>query len=67
MAQTILQAELQKLPESVQQDVSDLLIKANKKLLATKGLKKRTFGYGKGRVKISEDFNAPLDVFKAFE
>lgn len=64
MKQSEIIQKLSKLPEDMLQSASDyidfLLLKAQKD--ADKDLKQRMFGIGKGKGKIADDFNAPLDV-----
>ena len=59
--------QLKQLPENLQQEVLDfigyLLMKHN---LDTAHRSKPTFGSAKGKYKIAEDFDAPLESFKEY-
>ncbi|MCP9765970.1 type II toxin-antitoxin system VapB family antitoxin [Lacihabitans soyangensis] len=58
--------EIGKLPHNLQSEVLAFieLLKAKQENLSKK--KQREFGIGKGKIKISEDFDAPLEDFKDY-
>lgn len=58
--------EIGKLPQNLQNEVLAFieLLKAKQENLSKK--KQREFGFGKGKIKISEDFDAPLEDFKDY-
>jgi hypothetical protein len=58
--------EIGKLPQNLQTEVLAFieLLKTKQENLSKK--KQREFGIGKGKIKISEDFDAPLEDFKDY-
>jgi hypothetical protein len=60
MTKATLKAAIQKLHPSTQLEIAEWLMKKQKE---GQPIKKRIFGCAKGKVKMAEDFNAPLDVF----
>ena len=66
MTTTALQIEINSLPVNLRQEVADFVeFLKTKKSPATK-LKSREFGYAKGKIKLSKDFDEPLDMFKDY-
>jgi hypothetical protein len=64
MSNTSLKIEIDSLPLSLRKEVADfvafLKMKSNKKST----IKQREFGFAKGKIQLSKDFDEPLDIFK---
>lgn len=58
--------EINTLPKALRDEVSDFIEFLKKKAKTKSKLKKREFGCMKGKIKLSEDFDAPLDEFKGY-
>jgi hypothetical protein len=66
MTTTALQIEINSLPVNLRQEIANFVeFLKTKKKTSTK-LKSREFGYSKGKIKLSKDFDEPLDVFKDY-
>jgi len=61
-----LTKEIETLPSELQQEVVDLVELLKIKHQQKQPLKEREFGFAKGKVKLHEDFDAPLDEFKDY-
>lgn len=66
MTTTALQIEINSLPINLRQEVADFVEFLKTKKVAKPKLKKREFGYAKGKIKLSKDFDKPLDMFKDY-
>lgn len=66
MGATQLLKEIETLPESLRKEVEDFVSFLKEKHVKTKTLEKREYGYAKGKVKMSADFDAPLEDFKDY-
>ena len=66
MTNTSLKIEIESLPNSLRKEVADFVafLKTKNKRKAT--VKSREFGYAKGKIKLSNDFDEPLDIFKDY-
>lgn len=66
MTNTSLKIEINSLPKSLRDEVADFVefLKNKSKLRPT--TKRREFGYAKGKIKLSKDFDQPLDIFNEF-
>ena len=64
MSNTSLKIDIDSLPISLRKEVADfvafLKMKSNKKST----IKQREFGFAKGKIQLSKDFDEPLDIFK---
>ena len=58
--------KINSLPENLKKEVQDFVEFLQSKTLKESGEKPRTFGCLKGKIKVAEDFDAPLDDFKAY-
>ncbi len=63
-----LQVNIESLPISLQQEVLDFVdfLKSKSEVRKTK-LKTRQFGYAKGKIFLSKDFDAPLEMFNDYK
>jgi hypothetical protein len=70
MEQVILLHQIEQLPDSLKNEVSDfidfLLSKNELTPGKSKNGKRNGFGCLKGKISISDDFNAPIDDFKEY-
>jgi Protein of unknown function (DUF2281) len=71
MLETAILENLEKLPESLKEDVlhyvESLVAQHSKTLAATeKPAKRGGFGIWKGKIKIADDFDEPLEDFKDY-
>jgi len=66
MSDLQLYNEFHSLPEELRKEVADFIKFLKSKKLKTKKLRERKFGALKGKIKISKDFDAPLDDFKEY-
>ena len=66
MTSTSLKIDLNSLPKSIRDEVADFVEFLKKKNKTKTKLKAREFGFAKGKIKLSDDFDAPLDEFKAY-
>ncbi|MCA6514869.1 MAG: DUF2281 domain-containing protein [Chitinophagaceae bacterium] len=66
MANTALNIEINSLPKALRQEVADFVAFLKAKTKSKKQLKQREFGFAKGKIKLSKDFDEPLDIFKEY-
>ena len=66
MTNTTLKFEINSLPKSLRDEVAAFIRDLKKRSKGTKQVKNREFGYFKGKVKLSSDFDTPLDEFKEY-
>ena len=64
MTNTSLKIDINSLPKSLRDEVADFVKFLKKKSKTNSKLKTREFGYAKGKIKLSADFDEPLDDFK---
>ena len=66
MTNKSLKIEIESLPNSLRKEVADFVafFKTKNKRKAT--VKSRKFGYAKGKIKLSNDFDEPLDIFEEY-
>jgi hypothetical protein len=66
MTNTSLKIDIESLPISLRKEVADFVafLKTKNKRKAT--VKSREFGYAKGKIQLSKDFDEPLDIFKEY-
>jgi len=66
MTKTSLNIEINSLPKSLQDEVADfvafLKTKSNNKF----SVKHREFGYAKGKIQLSKDFDKPIEMFNNY-
>jgi hypothetical protein len=66
MTNTALQIEINNLPINLRQEVADFVdFLKTKKVKKTKN-KFREFGFAKGKIKLSDDFDEPLELFQEY-
>jgi len=63
MTTTNLQIEINSLPMNLRQEVADFVEFLKTKSSNKPKLKSREFGYAKGKIKMSDDFDEPLEMF----
>ncbi|MBC7694120.1 MAG: DUF2281 domain-containing protein [Burkholderiales bacterium] len=66
MTTTALQIEINSLPINLRQEVADFVEFLKTKKVINSKLKKREFGYAKGKIELAKDFDKPLDMFKDY-
>lgn len=66
MTNTTLKFEINSLPLEMRSEVSDFIAFLKKKVKNSPTIKEREFGFAKGKISISDDFDAPLDEFKEY-
>jgi flagellar biosynthesis regulator FlaF len=66
MTNTSLKLEINSLPKELRAEVADFVEFLKKKSRTKSKLKSREFGFAKGKIKLSVDFDEPLDEFKNY-
>ncbi|GAB2543593.1 type II toxin-antitoxin system VapB family antitoxin [Spirosoma aerophilum] len=66
MSTTALLSEISALPPELRREVEDFVAFLRAKKQRSTKLEKREFDYAKGKVKLSDDFDAPLDDFNEY-
>lgn len=66
MTNTALKMEINSMPKALRDEVSDFVEFLKKKSKIKSKLKAREFGFAKGKIKLSTDFDEPLDDFKNY-
>lgn len=66
MTNTSLKMEINSLPKAFRDEVSDFVEFLKKKNRTKSKLKKREFGCLKGKIKLSKNFDKPLEEFKNY-
>jgi hypothetical protein len=66
MTNTSLKFEINSLPKTLRDEVADFVEFLKKKSKTKSKLKTREFGYAKGKIKLSDDFDEPLDEFNNY-
>jgi len=68
MTNTTLKLEINSLPKELRAEVADFVefLKRKSKAKSQPKLKAREFGYAKGKITLSPDFDEPLDEFKDY-
>ena len=66
MTNTSLKIEINSLPKTLRDEVADFVEFLKKKSKTKFKLKMREFGYAKGKIELSDDFDEPLDDFKKY-
>jgi hypothetical protein len=68
MTNTTLKLEINSLPKELRAEVADFVefLKRKSKSKSKPKLKAREFGYAKGKITLSSDFDEPLDDFKDY-
>jgi hypothetical protein len=68
MTNTTLKLEINSLPKELRAEVADFVefLKRKSKSKTKPKLKAREFGYAKGKITLSSDFDEPLDDFKDY-
>lgn len=66
MTNTSLKLEINSLPADLRAEVADFVEFLKKKSKTKTKLKSREFGFAKGKIKLSADFDEPLDEFKKY-
>lgn len=66
MTNTSLKMEINTMPKALRDEVSDFVAFLKKKSKPKSKLKAREYGFAKGKIKLSADFDEPLDEFKNY-
>lgn len=66
MTNTSLKIEIESLPISLRKEVADFIEFLKMKNKKSGTIKSREFGYAKGKIQLSKDFDEPLDIFKEY-
>jgi hypothetical protein len=66
MPNSSLIIEIESLPVSLRQEVADVVAFLKMKNKKKVTIKSRELGYAKGKIRLSEDFDEPLDIFKDY-
>ena len=66
MTSTHLNIEINNLPISLRQEIAHFVEFLKLKNDLTNQSKEREFGFAKGKIKLSDDFDEPLDLFKDY-
>lgn len=66
MTDTTLKLEINSLPKEMREEVADFVEFLKTKSKSKSKLKAREFGFAKGKIKLSSDFDEPLDEFKEY-
>ena len=61
-----LNFDINSLPKSLRKEVVDFVDYLKQKNTNKEKLRKREFGFAKGKIKLSSDFDKPLDEFKEY-
>jgi hypothetical protein len=64
-SQTI-QQEINSLPTHLKKEVLDFVLFLKFKMKSNNNIKSRKLGVAKGKIKLADDFNAPIDEFKDY-
>ena len=67
MTNTSLKFEINSLPKSLRDEVANFVAFLKNKNKTKQKLKRREFGFAKGKIKLSKDFDEQLDSFKDYE
>ena len=66
MTDTTLKLEINSLPKEMRAEVADFVEFLKTKSKSKTKLKAREFGFAKGKIKLSPDFDEPLDEFNQY-
>ena len=66
MTNTALNIEINSLPKALREEVADFVAFLKTKNKSNKQIKQREFGFAKGKIQLSKDFDEPLDIFKDY-
>ena len=66
MTNTSLKIDINSLPKALRDEVADFVAFLKKKSKIKSKLKVREFGYAKGKIELSKDFDEPLEEFKNY-
>ena len=66
MQNKLLKIEIDSLPNALRKEVADFVDFLKNKHKIKSKVKKREFGYAKGKIHLSDDFDEPLDIFKDY-
>ena len=67
MRKSSLKLDIESLPEALRQEVADFVAFLKMKHNVQGTNTSREFGYAKGKIKLSKDFDEPLDSFKEYQ
>jgi len=66
MTNTSLNIEINSLPKSLRDEVADFVAFLKAKNETSRTIQLREFGFAKGKIQLSDDFDEPLDMFKDY-
>jgi len=67
MTNTSLRLEINSLPKSLRDEVADFIAFLKTKSKNKSSVKYREFGFAKEKIKLSKDFDEPLDIFNDYK
>ena len=67
MTNKSLEIEINSLPKALRDEVSDFVNFLKNKSKSEKSITKREFGFVKGKIILSDDFDDPIDDFKVYQ
>lgn len=67
MTNTTLKMEIDALPKSLRDEVADFVAFLKMKNKTKTSLKRREFGYAKGKITLSKDFDEPLELLNYYK
>jgi hypothetical protein len=66
MTSGVQNIDINVLPKSLQKEVTDYLASLKQKTVKSTKPQKRKFGYAKGKITLSGDFDSPMSEFKDY-
>lgn len=67
MTNKLLDIEINSLPKALRDEVFNFVQFLKNKSKKERSISKREFGFAKGKIILSDDFDAPLDEFKEYQ
>jgi hypothetical protein len=64
MSKTSQKIDIDSLPLSLKKEVADFVAFLKMKSKKKSSIKQKEFGYAKGKIQLSKNFDEPLDLFK---
>jgi hypothetical protein len=64
MSKTSQKIDIDSLPLSLKKEMSDFVAFLKMKSKKKSSIKQKEFGYAKGKIQLSKNFDEPLDLFK---
>ena len=67
MTNTSLKIEINSLPKSLREEVADFVAFLKTKTKNKSSMKFREFGFARGKIQLSKDFDEPIDIFNDYK